>query len=217
MAIYSDGVNLIAQPKFNRFINLDSIEDRIINYLIKSDSLYANRIWKILKYPTTDALLKENLTQQEKSELVDNDAEFQTKKRVFRYPFVEDAFTEQCSLIRFYVDSIIPIDHLKSIVNAGIDLVTHNKINNLYNDSGDEIEFPDAYNPTENEIVMKSRKTVLLKNILAELNGANIEGVGELQFNREKSAFSQAKLGLFNNRDYTGYKLIMACIQSGVS
>ena len=38
-------VNSIAQQNYNRFVNLDSITDRIINYLIKSDSIYANRIW----------------------------------------------------------------------------------------------------------------------------------------------------------------------------
>lgn len=210
------GENSVAQAQYNRFTNLDSIEERIINYLIKSDSIYANRIWKILKYSTIDALLKEDLTQSEKAILVDDDGEFQTKKRVFRYPFLEDAFTEQCSLMRIYIDSIVPINHLTSIVNVGIDLITHNKINNLYNDASDEIENPENYNPTENEIVIKSRKTAFLKNILAELNGANIAGVGQLQFNRELSFFSQAKLGLFNNRDYTGYKVIFACMQSGV-
>ena len=217
MNINEYGANTIAQQKYNRFVNLDSIEERIINHLIKSESIYANRIWKILKYPTSDALLKEDLTQSQKAELVDNDSEEQTTKRVFRYPFLEDAFTVQCSLMRIYVDSVIPMNQLKSIVNVGIDLVTHNKINNLYNDSGDVIEYPNSYNPTEDEIVIKSRKTTFLKNILAELNGANIEGVGELQFNRDLSFFSQAKLGLFNNRDYTGYKVILSCIQSGVN
>lgn len=208
--------NLIAQSQYNRFVNLDSIEERIINYLIKSDSVFANRIWKILKYPDAKALLQKDLTKEEKSKLVDNDSESQTTKRVFRYPFLEDAFTEQCSLMRIYVDSIVPINHLTSIVNVGIDLVTHNKINNLYNDSGDALENPENYNPTEDEIVIKSRKTTFLKNVLAELNGADIEGVGQLQFNREASYFSQAKLGLFNNRDYTGYKVILSCLQSGV-
>lgn len=216
MRISSDGVNIIAQSQYNRFVNLDSIEERIINYLIKSDSIYANRIWKILKYSDSKALLQKDLTQEEKAKLVDNDSEAQTTKRVFRYPFIEDAFIEQCSLMRIYIDSIIPVNHLSSIVNVGIDLVTHNKINNLYNDSGDKIEYPNNYNPTEDEVVIKSRKSVFLRNVLAELNGVDIEGVGQLQFNRELSSFSQAKLGLFNNRDYTGFKVIFACMQSGV-
>lgn len=205
-----------AKPNFNKFVNLDSIEDRIINHLIKSETEYANRIWKILKYPDSKALLYPNLTQEEKSKLVDDDSAEQTSKRVFRYPFIEDAFTVECSLLRIYIDSVIPIDHLKSIVNIGFDAVTHNKINNLYNDSADDLENPEQYRPIESEIIMKSRKSVFLKNILAEFNGVNVEGVGYLQFTRETSTFSQAKLGLFNNRDYTGYKIIIPCIQSGV-
>ena len=57
---------------------------------------------------------------------------------------------------------------------------------------------------------------MFVKNILAEFNGADIAGVGFLQFSRQTSTFAQAKLGLFNNRDYTGYKIVIPCIQSGV-
>ena len=42
--------NSITQQSYNRFVNLDSISERIINYLVTSDSIYANRIWKLLKY-----------------------------------------------------------------------------------------------------------------------------------------------------------------------
>ena len=97
-------VNSIAQQNYNRFMNLDSITDRIINYLIKSDSIYANRIWKLLKYPEVDALLQQDLTQEEKAELVDNDSTEQSTKRVFRYPFIEDSFVVKASIMRIYID-----------------------------------------------------------------------------------------------------------------
>ena len=35
---------------FNRYTNLDNIEWKIIDYLVKSKSKYANYLWKILKY-----------------------------------------------------------------------------------------------------------------------------------------------------------------------
>ena len=122
---------------FNRFSNLDSIEDRIINYLIQSDSIHANRIWKLLKYGTKDALLKDNLTASEKSKLIDSGESDQSEFRIFKQPFMEDAFTEQCSLLKFYVDSVVPITHLLATVNIGIDIMTHNKIQLVYNDSFD--------------------------------------------------------------------------------
>lgn len=210
-------VNSIAQQNYNRFMNLDSITDRIINYLIKSDSIYANRIWKLLKYPEVDALLQQDLTQEEKAELVDNDSTEQSTKRVFRYPFIEDSFVVKASIMRIYIDTILPQNHLNSVVNVGFDLLNHNKLSNVYNDSNDELENPLAFRPVEQEIMLKSRQEVFLKNILAELNGADIEGVGVLVFDKNLSPFSQAKLGYFNNKNYTGYQLLMACMQSGVA
>lgn len=209
--------NIISQQSYNRFVNLDSISERIINYLIKSDSIFANRIWKLLKYPETNALLQQNLTQEEKAFLVDNDSEDQSNRRVFRYPFLEDSFVVKSSLLRIYIDSVVPQNHLTAIVNIGFDLITHNKLSNVYNDSSDELEYPDEFRAIESEIMLKSRNDVFLKNLLAELNGKDIEGVGQLVFDKNLSPFSQAKLGLFNNKNYSGYKIIMACMQSGVS
>lgn len=205
------------RSNFNRFINLDSIEDRIINYLIESDSVYANRIWKVLKYPDIDALLKPNLTKKEKSELVDNGSASQSEKRVFRYPFLEDAFTVKSSILRIYIDSVVPENHLVAKVNIGFDLISNDKINNLYNDENDSLENPETYRPISESIMLKSRNSVLLKNLLAELNGKEIAGVGVLQFNQDLSMFSQARLGFFNNQNYSGYKVLMACMQSGVN
>lgn len=204
------------RSKFNRFINLDSIEDRIINYLISSNTIEANRIWKVLKYPDVDALLKSDLTKEEKSALVDNGASDQSEKRVFRYPYIEDAFVVKGSILRIYIDSVVPENHLVSKVNIGFDIISNNKINNLYNDENDEFENPEKYRPNSESIMFKSRNSVLLRNLLAELNGREIEGVGVLQFNQDLSMFSQARLGFFNNQNYFGYKVLMACMQSGV-
>ena len=208
--------NLIAQQSYNRFINLDSIGERIINHLITSNTLYSNRIWKLLKYSEKEALLKENLTREEKIALVDNDGIYQSDKRIFRYPFLEDSFVVEASCLRIYIDSVVPMNHLTSVVNVGFDLLTHNKLSNVYNDSSDELEYPESFKKNEENIMLKSRSEVLLKNILAEFNGTDVEGVGQLCFDRNLSVFSQAKLGLFNNKNYSGYKLIIPCMQSGV-
>lgn len=202
---------------FNRYSNLDSIEDRIINYLIQSDSINANRIWKMLKYGDKNALSHKDLTSSEKSKLIDTGASDQSEFRIFKQPFMEDAFTVECSMLKFYIDSVIPTNHLIGIVNIGIDIMTHNKIQLVYNDAFDEIENPDTYRPIEQNIITKNRNTFLLKCLLAELNGTLIEGVGTLQFNQQLCMYSQARLGLFNNKNYCGYKLLMACNMSGVS
>ena len=209
--------NIIGDMNFNRFVNLDSIEERIINHFIVSDSEHANRICKLLKYSDSRALLKPNLEKKEKSELVDMDGSNQEEKRFFRSPFIEDAMTVQCSLIRVYIDSIVPKTHLNAILNVGFDIVTHNKIVNVYNDACDDLENPEHFRPIEQEVMMKSRNSVILKNLLAEINGLEIAGVGKFQFNQQLSAFSQAKLGIFNNKNYMGYKVIVPVMMSGVS
>ena len=209
--------NIIGDMNFNRFVNIDSIEERVINHFVTSESVQANRICKLLKYSDSKALLKNNLTQKEKAELVDMDSSEQETKRFFRSPFIEDAMTVQCSLIRVYIDSIVPKNHLNARVNGGFDVVTHNKINNVYNDACDDLENPEQFRPIEQEVMMKSRNSVILKNLLAELNGLEIAGVGKFQFNQQVSPFSQAKLGIFNNKNYMGYKVIVPVMMSGVS
>ena len=202
---------------FNRFVNLDSIEERIINYLINSETYNAERIWKLLKYGTLDALTKSNLTKKEKSELIYRGEEEQSNKRVFMQSYLDDAFSTQCSLLKFYVDSIVPINHLIAVVNIGVDIMSHSKTQIVYNDAMDDIENPDIYREIEQQIVYKNRNTLLLKCILAELNGADIEGVGQLQFNQKQSVFNQSKSGIFDNKMYNGSKTIFSTQMSGVN
>lgn len=202
---------------FNRFVNLDSIEDRIINYLINSTTKNAERIWKLLKYGTLDALMKENLTREEKSKLIYRGEENQTDKRIFMQSYLDDSFTVQCSLLKFYIDSVVPVNHLRALVNIGVDIMSHSKIQVVYNDSMDDIENPETYRDVEKNIVYKNRNTVLLKCILAELNGAEIEGVGQLQFNQQLSPFNQSRSGIFDNKNYNGSKNILVVQMSGVS
>ena len=208
----------MSDSAFNRFVNLDSIEGRIINYLITSTNADAERLWKLLRYNDKNALSYDNLTKQEKSALIYTGEESQSDdKRVFMQSYIEDRFSVQCSLLKIYVDSIVPINHLLSIVNVGIDIMSHNKIQIVINDSFDELENPDTYRQIEEAILYKNRNTLLLKCLLSILNGATVEGVGQFQFNQKLSVFSQSKSGIFDNRQYNGSKNIFAVNMSGVS
>lgn len=202
------------QPYFNKFINLDSIETRIINYIRDTDTPEAQRIWKLLKYSDMKALYKKDLSKKEKDALIYKDTD-ENSSRVFNFGFIEDNFTETCSLLKVYVDSIYPMNHLTATVNVRIDILSHNKLSNVYNDNGDPA---DDGRPVEEDIAVKNRNTVLLRSLIAILNGANIEGVGVLQFNRhvgdEKKAAAEMKLS--NRRDYYGYSVVFSCNMSGV-
>jgi len=56
----------------------------------------------------------------------------------------------------------------------------------------------------------------MLKTVIALLNGADVAGVGQLQFNRMLNRFIESKMGLINNRGVYGHRIIMGCMMSGV-
>lgn len=200
------------ETQFNKFHNLDSIETRIINYLRDTNTDDCNRMWKLLKYSDMKALYNDNLTAEEKNKLIYRDNN-ESDCRVFTFSYIEDNFTEVCSLVKIYIHSMQPVNHLINTVNIGIDILTHNKISNIYNDESDIL---DNGRLVEENISTKNRNTVILKAILATLNGADIEGTGVLQFNKELSDKCQAEMKLSNNRNFYGYTVVLSCQMSGV-
>lgn len=200
------------ETQFNKYHNLDSVETRIINYLKNTETNDCNRLWKLLKYTDMKALYKNNLSKQEKNELIYQDKN-ESNCRVFTFPYIEDNFTEVCSLIKVYIYNMQPVNHLTTTVNVGIDILTHNKISNVYNDESDIL---DNGRPVEENISTKNRNTIILKSILSTLNGADIEGAGVLQFNKELSDKCQAEMKLSNNRNFYGYTIVLSCQMSGI-
>ena len=200
------------ETQFNKFHNLDSVETRIINYLRDTETDDCNRIWKLLKYSDMRALYQDKLSQEDKNKLIYQDKN-ESNCRVFTFPYIEDNFTEVCSIIKVYIYGIQPVNHLISTVNIGIDILTHNKISNVYNDEGDIL---DNGRLVEENISTKNRNTIILKAILATLNGANIEGAGVLQFNKALSDKCHAEMKLSNNKNFYGYTVVLSCQMSGI-
>ena len=200
------------ETQFNKFHNLDSVETRIINYLKNTETDDCNRMWKLLKYSDMKALYKDNLSKEEKTQLIYQDKN-EADCRVFNFSYIEDNFTEVCSMVKVFIHSIQPVNHLISTVNVEIDILTHNKISNVYNDENDIL---DNGRQVEENISTKNRNTVMLKAILATLNGADIEGAGVLQFNKDLSDKCQAEMKLSNNRNFYGYTIVLSCQMSGI-
>lgn len=172
---------------YNRFENLDGIETKIVNHLISSESKHAKIFWKLLKYNDIYALSQPDLTEAEKIELVYNDNGEMTSKRIFFQPFINDAWQEQCCSVYIFVSDIDPFDHTRSNVSVTVETVVHSKICAIAGDGDPELN-PEA-NPNDSDaegniiVAYKNRATVLLKCILAELNGLYLDGIGYLQFN----------------------------------
>ena len=200
------------ETQFNKFHNLDSVETRVINYLKNTETDDCNRMWKLLKYSDMKALYKDDLSKEDKVKLIYQDKN-ESDCRVFSFAYIEDNFTEVCSILKVYIHSIQPVNHLTSTVNICVDILTHNKISNVYNDESDIL---DNGRLVEENISTKNRNTVILKAILATLNGADIEGAGVLQFNKELSDKCQAEMKLSNNRNFYGYTIVLSCQMSGI-
>lgn len=203
---------LTDETYFNQFINLDSIDIRIIHYLRDSTDCQAEKLWKLLKHSDMKALYQNNLTQKEKDSMIYKDSD-EKNKRIFTFSLIEDSFEETCSILKIYIHSIEPKNHLTAVVNVAVDILTHNKISNVYNDDGDSLE---GGRPVEAKISFKNRNNVLLKAILHLLNGADIEGVGKLQFNQELTVKSKMENRINNTHNFYGYNIVFSCIMSGV-
>lgn len=213
--------NMMDGNAYNRFVNLDSIEYRIFDFLVKSDNKYCQNLFKLLKYDTADCLMKPNLTTAEKRALLYVTNGEVADQKVMLMPYVDDALVEQGSYLRIFVDSIFPQNHVISTVNVGVQVVTHNKICNIY---GEATEFNPETNPAELDengnptIIYKSRITEMLKSVLAALNGTVVAGVGTLQFNSTlPGGESRVKQELWNGKKFIGYKIVFSTMMSGAS
>lgn len=205
---------------YNRFVNLDNIEYRIVQFLAKSDNKYADYLFKILKYDTMDALMKPSLSYEERMQLLYSNNGDASGNRIFLSPFIDDSFEEQSSHLHIYISSIEPKNHIISTVNVCIETIVHNKISNILGDAA-------SYNPVTNpseigndgqpEILIKNRASVMLKCVLAALNGSFVAGVGTFLFDKETSEKDEAKLSLWNGKKFFGFSTVISTSISGVS
>ena len=205
---------------YNRFVNLDNIEYRIVDFLAKSDNKYADYLFKILKYDTMDALMRPSLTYEERMKLLYSNNGDAAGDRIFLSPFIDDSFEEQSSHLHIYIHSVVPKNHLVSTVNIGIETIVHNKISNI---QGDAAMYNPDTNPSEMgdngqpEIILKNRASVMLKCVLAALNGSFVAGVGTLLFDAETSPYDNSKMSLWNGKKFFGFSTVISTSISGVS
>ena len=223
-------MDIVEMQAFNRFTFLDGIEDRIIYYLIsptnkKKDQLErVHTLWKVL---CSDAPSCLNLPLPSYTEDVipliyngsgsDDSSSRQNNKRIFRSANQEEAWIEEGSLIRIYIDSINPVNDYTATVNVGVDILTHNRIIDIDAEESSRNIVDILPDGTEIFVTKKNRLTVMLRCILGLLNGAHVQGVGVLKYNQELSRMCQSRYALWNNRNFGGYKNIFSVQISGVN
>lgn len=329
----------------NRFDNLDGIEYRVLHYLIGLDNTkktveekaQTDVLRKLLYYDGNDALDKEVPDNKIMKDIIWTGVANENA-RIFFTPRLEDAELLKGTVLKIYIDSIVPDNQIISTVNIGIDIVVNNNIivvelpevssdfeldemtvkgynddikslinktnyrfyynkheyqydksgrivlptsrknleyslglGNTFiekvekdaeiweNDKKDALNNPDKHlllifnnrieklkkredwedltKEQQNEqiqeekedaakeytryekisIPIKSRVSMIVKSVLSLLNGADVQGVGKIEFSRQKSIFNQAQYGIWNHRACEGMKIVMGVKMSGVS
>lgn len=168
---------------FNNFKHLPLMQYNIIAYLMKNNE----EIWKILKYSSPDCLQQPNLNIRDKAALIYSGQGISTSYRVFMNP-IDDAFTEQVSLIRIFPDLIVPRNRSVADINFVIQVFSHVKLQYLSN--------------------YTNRTVYLMQQILETLNGVDtIEGMGKITFDVNYSRYNKAAFNIDNGKNYTGYSI----------
>lgn len=197
---------------YNNHFPIRYISNNIIEYLVNNNEI----IWKLLRYQEPDALLRQNLTRQEKIDLIYNGWEYRNgdlvlddynKKAVFRQPYIDDANYNQGTMLRIYLSSLLPQNKVVTIALYTFEVVCHNKSIPLISNLG-ELE-------GEKEIGTENRLELMVQQILETFNGKEIGSIGKLFFDMEGNYMTKGAIGVYNNRNYFGMKLIMGCAING--
>lgn len=172
---------------YNQYSGIEMMPYKIIAHLIENNE----DIFKLLKYNTSNALECVNLTLEEKVNLIYKGESDSTPFKIFMQPITDDAFPENSTQFRVYIDNIIPNDQIRGLTTFVFEIFCHNKINTLNNYS--------------------TRMHWMLQQIISTFNGAIIDGIGELFFNAKASnRMNYAKQNIFNGKNYFGYSICMS-------
>lgn len=183
---------------YNSLKALPEVPYRIIEHLATKDEV----IWKLLKYPSYDALSHEDLTMSEKLDLIWQNGDPQEHFGVFLTNLVEDAITQSKCIFKLYTYHIQPKELYMAPVIFAFDFLYGGKMALVEGENG----------------VPVSRGDLFIHHILKTLNGVDVDGIGKLQFLDDTSRYSLAKSTVGNAKTFTGVTLYLTVIlgDSGV-
>ena len=116
---------------YNRFDNLDGIDSRVISYLLsyrgknQKEQDQVNVLRKLIYYQDPDALSQKIPTAEQIGDLISDGATKQDEKRIFRSPYLDDSLDVRGSLLKVYIDSIIPENTMVAVVNVAIEVISN--------------------------------------------------------------------------------------------
>ena len=191
--------NGISTTSYNNFKYMPQIPYKIIEKLAKDVNSSAENLWKILKYPTTDAISNPNLTFAEKMAILwtpnQVDASQENKFSIFLKPLVPSALNDADEQIQLRIHRIVtkPTTNLEAILVYQFDMITQEFCSMVYDEDD----------------VLVERTDLMEYYILDCLNGTDIGiGTGFLSFdNRMISGYVKSELAINNGKSLYGKSL----------
>lgn len=188
--LFNDNIDMA----FNSFKQLPNFPYKIIESLIKNNSQEANDLWKLLKYSDIDCLEYDNLTYEEKLNLVCINNTKEQYYNVFLKPMIGDSIdtSDAQTQIRLYRYNTQPNSRFEAMVCFECDVITNEKTSLVRKDG-----------------IIMERTDLMECLILDLLNGRDIGiGSGILEFNRELSRSCNSQLTIGNSKTFYGRAII---------
>jgi hypothetical protein len=158
----------LRKDSYNKFEALPLFSYNCISYLIDHEEM----LFKLLKYNDFDCWNKPNLTRAEKGALVYDGSPDETKFRVFMDVGADNSWLVEACILRISPLTITPTNYIYGNVSMGFEIYSHYKINQLSN--------------------YMTRIDYATQRIIEVMNGAEVEGLGRLYFDRRAMGGSKS-------------------------
>jgi len=150
----------IGLTAYNDFGEFSSLSYRCIKELMDKNE----QVWKLLKYSGPDAWKENNLTQEEKAELIYAGQEDSSKYHVFMDGKQPDVMTDETCLLRIMPYYAVGLNRVIGYIEVSMEIFSHYKINHLSN--------------------YKTRIDSISEDLLGLFNGIEVGGLGLMTFDK---------------------------------
>ena len=150
----------IGLDAYNDFGQFSKLSYACIKELLTKNEL----VWKLLKYTSSDAWNKPDLTQEEKAALIYAGQADSSKFNVFMDGKQPDVLVEETTLLRIMPNFAVGLNRTVGYIEVIFEIYSHYKINHLSN--------------------YQTRVDTICEEILALFNGIDVGGVGLMSFDQ---------------------------------
>lgn len=173
---------------YNDYSLVRDLPTIIVNYLFENSPDF----WKLLKY-SQNPLSKEDLTNEEKSNMICKSSFNTEEYNVLFQKYTVDAVVKAISQVRVFVDNISSYGRTNALARIIFQVVVNNN----------EMIINTPYSKYD------KRDVAIMQNIVQALNGVKLDKTKSQMFiNNQIDRFAGASQVSYNN-DYSGFQLTM--------